>query len=66
VITIGAYFGLYLFAPLPRQPRLFVRAGFCVIFPLWFFRYARAVWIAFDERFDPRPNEAEAEELARR
>jgi hypothetical protein len=66
VIMIGTYFGLYFFAPPTRQPRLLVRAGFCVIFPLWFFRYAHAVWIAFDERFDPWRHEEEAEELAGR
>ena len=37
-------------------------AGFSVLFPLWFFRYARALWIAFDERFDPWPNEQELRE----
>jgi hypothetical protein len=29
------------------------------VFPLWFFRYARALWIAFDEKWDPWPNEEE-------
>jgi hypothetical protein len=38
---------------------------FSLLFPLWFFRYARGLWIAFDERFDPWPNEQEARELAR-
>jgi hypothetical protein len=38
--------------------------AFCVLFPLWFFRYARALWIAFDERWDPWPNEQEAREEA--
>ncbi|QDU93400.1 DUF983 domain-containing protein [Lignipirellula cremea] len=26
-----------------------------ILFPLWFFRYARSLWIGFDEYFDPRP-----------
>lgn len=26
---------------------------YCVVFPLWFFRYARSLWLAFDEYFDP-------------
>jgi hypothetical protein len=26
---------------------------------MWFFRYARALWIAFDEQWDPWPNEEE-------
>ncbi len=32
---------------------------FAILFPIWFFRYARALWIAFDERWDPWPNEEE-------
>lgn len=27
---------------------------FAVCFPLWFFRYARAFWAAFDQYWDPR------------
>ena len=30
---------------------------FVVVFPLWFFRYARSLWLGFDEYFDPRPTE---------
>jgi hypothetical protein len=29
-------------------------------FPIWFFRYARSFWMAFDERWDPWPNAEEA------
>jgi uncharacterized protein (DUF983 family) len=36
--------------------------SFCVLFPMWFFRYARSLWIAFDERWDPWPNDQEARE----
>src|SRR5262249_53234151 len=38
---------------------------FAILFPLWFFRYARALWIAFDERWDPWPNEEERRQIAR-
>ena len=27
-------------------------AGVCIVFPLWFFRYARALWLAMDCHFD--------------
>lgn len=33
-------------------------AIFAVLFPLWFTRYARLLWIAFDLRWDP-PTEAD-------
>jgi uncharacterized protein (DUF983 family) len=38
---------------------------FAVLFPIWFFRYARALWIAFDESWDPWPNDEEREQLER-
>jgi uncharacterized protein (DUF983 family) len=30
-----------------------VTVAFTVLFPMWFFRYARALWVAFDESWDP-------------
>jgi uncharacterized protein (DUF983 family) len=38
---------------------------FAILFPIWFFRYARALWIAFDERWDPWPNEEERGQIER-
>ena len=36
------------------NPFLFLAlAGFCVVFPLCFFRHARALWLAMDCRWDP-------------
>jgi hypothetical protein len=32
---------------------LWPEMAFCVLFPLWFHRYARAIWIAFDYYWDP-------------
>jgi uncharacterized protein (DUF983 family) len=37
-----------------------------ILFPIWFFRYARALWIAFDERWDPWPNDEERAQTERR
>ena len=34
---------------------LAVLGAFCVLFPLWFFRYARALWMGLDELFDQPP-----------
>jgi len=28
--------------------------SFVVLFPIWFFRYARALWLGFDQFIDPR------------
>ncbi len=30
---------------------------FCILFPIWFFRYARSLWLGFDQFVDPRPGE---------
>jgi uncharacterized protein DUF983 len=38
---------------------------FAILFPIWFFRYARALWITFDERWDPWPNEEERGQIER-
>lgn len=53
-IVVVAYFALYFTAALSSQQTLGVLTGFCLLFPLWFFRYARALWIALDELFDPQ------------
>jgi hypothetical protein len=34
--------------------------SFAVLFPIWFFRYARSLWLGFDQFVDPRPGEREA------
>lgn len=34
---------------------------FCVLFPLWFFRYARSLWLGFDQFVDPRAGERRTE-----
>ena len=38
-------------------------SAFAILFPTWFFRYARALWIAFDEHWDPWPNEEEVRRM---
>lgn len=39
-----------------RPGTIYVAAlgAFCALFPVWFFRYARALWLAFDEHWDPQ------------
>lgn len=66
LLTVAMYFGLYFSGTMQGRPLLWTMTAFCVAFPLWFFRYARALWIAFDERWDPWPNEEEARREAMR
>ncbi|WP_428306063.1 DUF983 domain-containing protein [Lacipirellula sp.] len=60
VLVVIAYFSLYFTETLSGKQLLWLLTAFGVVFPLWFFRYARGLWIAFDERWDPWPNEEEA------
>ena len=42
----------------PRTPTIIAIVAFVVLFPLWFFRYARSLWIGFDQLVDPRESES--------
>ncbi len=61
ILGIVAYLGLCLVYGrlVTSRNSLAVLCVFTIVFALWFFRYARALWIAFDERWDPWPNEEE-------
>ena len=58
LMTIG-YFTLYFFEVASSETLLWIMVAFCFVFPLWFFRYARSLWLGFDHYWDPRePNDA--------
>jgi uncharacterized protein (DUF983 family) len=64
LVTIG-YLGLLFSQVVSPEAALWIVAGFAVLFPLWFFRYARSVWMGFDQFWDPaveptRPGEVES------
>lgn len=65
LLVVVFYFSMFLTGSLTGKQLLWTLTAFSVLFPLWFFRYARALWIAFDERWDPWPNEEERRQLAR-
>jgi Protein of unknown function (DUF983) len=60
VLVVVTYFSLYFSETLTGTPLLATTTAFILLFPLWFFRYARTLWIALDEALDPWPNEEEA------
>lgn len=64
LLVTAAYFALYFGDVFRNEQRLALLAGFVVLFPAWFFRYARALWMAVDEWLDPWPNEEEKRKLA--
>jgi uncharacterized protein (DUF983 family) len=59
MLVVVMYFTMFFGDVLTDTHRLVVLTMFGILFPTWFFRYARAFWIAFDERWDPWPNEEE-------
>jgi hypothetical protein len=63
MLVIILYFAMFFGEVLTDRQRLLTLSVFAAIFATWFFRYARAFWIAFDERWDPWPNEEEARQL---
>jgi hypothetical protein len=63
-IVVILYFAMFFGDVLTNGQRLAVLSAFGVLFPMWFFRYARALWMAFDERWDPWPNEEEARRMS--
>ncbi len=65
MLVIVMYFAMYFGDVLSNDQRLALMAVFVIGFPAWFFRYARALWMAVDEFFDPWPNEEEARKMAR-
>ncbi len=62
LVTI-MYFAMFFGEVLTDTQRLIVLTAFGILFPMWFFRCARALWIAFDEHWDPWPNESELRQL---
>ena len=51
ITTIG-YISLRFGMDIPGKKLVFVFAPFCVLFPLFFFRYARSLWLSLDCRLD--------------
>jgi uncharacterized protein (DUF983 family) len=52
-LVVVGYFSLYFSEVVTPQTALWILAAFSVLFPMWFFRYARSIWLAFDQYFDP-------------
>lgn len=63
MIVVALYFAMFFGDVLTDTQRLALLTAFGIFFPMGFFRYARALWMAFDERWDPWPNEEEARQL---
>lgn len=53
VVLMFAYFILHFGFRWSNRQLALPLSTFCVLFPLWAFRYARALWLALDCHFDP-------------
>ena len=53
VVVIVLYFTFFFTEVLSDRQVLVVMTLIALLFPVWFFRYARALWVAFDELWDP-------------
>jgi hypothetical protein len=59
LLVIAAFLFLFFSEVIPQQHAFFILLAFSILFPLWFFRYARSLWLAFDHHVDPRPAQQE-------
>jgi hypothetical protein len=59
-IEIAGYFALEMLFDLTFLQQVPIWLTYSVIFPLWFHRYARSLWMAFDLSFSP-PGERDFE-----
>ena len=53
VIVTGTYFALYFGFDISGDVLIWPLGAFCLLFPVWFYRYARSLWLGFDVYFDP-------------
>jgi uncharacterized protein (DUF983 family) len=63
LVTV-AYMTLHYGARLTNRQLVAPLLAFCVVFPLFFFRYARSWWLAMDCFFDPTSFQADEREQA--
>ena len=54
LIVTAAFFAFFFTQVLEQRTVLAILMTFCVVFPLWFFRYARSLWLGFDQYWDPQ------------
>jgi uncharacterized protein (DUF983 family) len=54
-IAVGGFFLLRALAGWETPPQLALWVPFVTLFPLWFFRYSRSVWLALEYALNPEP-----------
>jgi uncharacterized protein (DUF983 family) len=61
LVTV-AYMALVFSQLVEPQTALWIVTAFVLVFPIWFFRYARSLWLGFDNFWDPQPEEVSTKE----
>jgi len=54
-IAVGGYFLLWWLGNVSTGAQLFMWIPFVILFPLWFFRYSRSLWLAMEYLVNPEP-----------
>jgi uncharacterized protein (DUF983 family) len=55
VIAIAGYLLLWRYTGLSTTQQLVLWGAFGVVFPIWFFRYSRGLWLALEYWLNPEP-----------
>ncbi len=64
LVTIG-YFALFASGVTSDRATLGIVTAFALLFPIWFFRYARSLWLGFDHFWDPMSGDPAATSAAK-
>jgi hypothetical protein len=54
LIVVAAFLTLFITDVLAQQYVFLLLLAFSLFFPIWFFRWARSLWMAFDHFVDPK------------
>lgn len=57
LVVTATYVAAQILGQGRNQKLLWGAAAFCVLFPLWFFRYARSLWLGMDHYVDREVDE---------
>jgi hypothetical protein len=55
LIALGGALGLWVVAGISTAQQLWLWLPFVGLFPLWFFRYSRSLWLAIEVLLNPEP-----------
>ena len=55
MVALGGALALWAWTGLSTARQLWLWLPFVVLFPLWFFRYSRSLWLALEWLLNPEP-----------